>query len=204
MHGNNPVHALSRIAELLQGCEARWVVGGSTGLAMRGAVLETAPRDLDIYADEDDIPALHNSLRSYVVDSPTVSETDRYRSILSHYSVGGTVAELVGGFRIAALNSEYKTEVSNVLHAGGDRMETRGHPYTLVPLGHELIFNLLRERTDRVSLVGAMIARDPGRHMPILLKLLERNRITSEMRSKALAIVQEPQGDPSTRKDDSL
>jgi hypothetical protein len=173
-----PAEAIGELARLLDACGARWVIGGSTGLALRGASLDRAPRDIDIYADEEDASRIHARLASYKQDEPRYSETDRYKSILSHYAIGGAVVELVGNFRICSAGSRYHTEVGQMLHPAGDDCQVPGGRVRLVPLGHELIFNVLRERHDRCQLIGEWIRRQPTHHLPPLRSLLARNALT--------------------------
>lgn len=178
-----PAQTLARLAERLETCGALWVVGGSTGLAMRGADIGRPPRDLDLYADEEDIPAIHACLADFAADEPQVSVTDRYRSILSHYTIGDTSIELVGSFQVRKDKSFYRTEVRSLLHPLGDSHFIGGSAgcfARLVPLGHELIFNVLRDRPDRCRIAGGLIARDPKRHLPILRTLIERNELSAE------------------------
>ncbi|MFC5403827.1 nucleotidyltransferase domain-containing protein [Cohnella soli] len=176
---------LAKLAELLEGSGARWVVGGSTGLALRGAKLGRAPRDVDLYADANDVRAIHERLSEFALDAPAEDETDKYRSILSHYHIGGTVVELVGQFRVAARNSVYKTEVSEFLYPMGHEVRIAGKNVVLVPLAHELVFNLLRDRVDRVEMVGALITADSRLHVTQLEKLLARNHISEEVTAAA-------------------
>lgn len=173
-----PEHALALLAGLLEGCGALWVVGGSTGLAMRGADIGRPPRDLDVYADEADAKRLHELLKRYATDEPQTSVTGMYRSILSHYRIGETAVELVGAFRVTTERSDYRTEVRSALHPLGDALSAGGRPVRLAPVGHELIFNVLRGRPDRCSMAGALIGREPERHMPPLKTLLDRNRLS--------------------------
>lgn len=186
MHTGNPVTALKRLAELLDGCDARWVVGGSTGLALRGAELERAPRDLDIYADRDAVYAIHERLAAYALDGPDDNETERYRSVLSHYKLEDTIVELVGDFRIAARGSVYQTEVEHSLYPFGETVNADGMTAMLIPLGHELIFNLLRDRMDRAKVAGRLIAMDAKRQLPLLRALIERNRLGDDVAREAI------------------
>lgn len=188
MPTGNPAAALSRLARLLDGCDAQWVVGGSTGLALRGAKLDRAPRDLDLYADRGAVAELHRRLAAYATDRPADDETDRYRSVLSHYELDGTTVELVGDFRIEARDSSYATEVEEALIPRADAATVDGRHVKLIPLGHELIFNLLRDRMDRASVIGEMIAADAERHVPILRELIARNRLSDEVVRQALRI----------------
>lgn len=170
--------ALIELARRLAGCGVSWVVGGSTGLALRGAELGRQPRDLDIYADAADVAAIHATLANVAMDGPVVSETDRYRSVLSHYDIGGTIVELVGGFTVSALGSVYRTDVNGLLYPSGDFFYVAEEAVRLVPLGHELIFNLLREREDRAETVGRMIGLCPDKHVPALTKLIAANDLS--------------------------
>lgn len=195
MHTGDPVSATVRLAELLDGCGVPWVVGGSTGLALRGAKLDREPRDLDVYADREAIPALHAKLAAHAVDGPADNETDIYRSILSHYDVAGTVVELVGDFRIASSGSAYRTEVGQALYPHADEAVAEGTRAKLIPLGHELIFNLLRDRMDRARVIGDLIAADPARHMPVLRMLIERNRLSDDVARLALRMAEGGNGE---------
>lgn len=190
MQSDYPASALARLAELLESSKARWVVGGSTGLVLRGAQLDQAPRDLDIYTDSDNVLHIHKCLREFVMDEPAPSETERYRSILSHYQLSNTTVELVGGFRVTALHSVYTTEVNEVLFPNCDKVEIEGHRVPLVPLGHELIFNILRERKDRARVAGQLISKERVKHMPLLLMLLQRNQLAASVVEEALLLAQ--------------
>lgn len=188
MPTGNPLSALRRLAELLEDCDARWVVGGSTGLALRGAKLERAPRDLDVYADREAVIAIHERLADYALDGPADNETDRYRSVLSHYKLEDTIVELVGDFRIAARGSVYRTEVDHSLYPSGDSVNAEGMTVMLIPLGHELIFNLLRDRMDRAEVAGRLMAADADRQLPLLRALIERNRLADEIAEQAIRL----------------
>lgn len=190
MQSSFPALALAHLTETLQSCEARWVLGGSTGLALRGANLERAPRDIDIYADKDSVYLIHDKLRQYGLDGPEDNKTERYQSILSHYRMGDTVVELVGDFRIHALQSSYVTEVEQLLFPNRDEVEFQGFTVPLVPLGHELIFNLLRERTDRALIAGQLLSRESGKSLSLLHTLIQRNQLAAAVSNEALRLVQ--------------
>lgn len=185
MRSDMPVFAFARLAAAMESRGVRWVVGGSTGLVLRGAVLDRAPRDLDIYIDGDKVSLVHEELFSFALDSPMDNETDRYHSILSHYRIGETMVELVGNFRVAALQSSYITEVSDFLFPNSDRVSVEGYEIPLVPLGHELLFNLLRERKDRAAAAGSLISQAPEKHLPLLQALIQRNEISPEVAADA-------------------
>ncbi|RKP57069.1 hypothetical protein D7Z26_03535 [Cohnella endophytica] len=194
MSGDVPESAISRVAELLEGCDASWVVGGSTGLALRGAKLERAPRDIDIYADQKDIRLIHDRLRAFTIDGPKSDRTERYDSILSHYQIEDASIEVVGDFRVTALDSVYQTEVADFLFPNRDRAQVNGRDIPIVPLGHELIFNLLRERKDRALIAGGLIIERTERHLPLLNDLLRKNRISAAVAAEAIAIATQATG----------
>lgn len=196
-----PAEALAELAALLGSEEVVYVIGGSTGLALRGAELGRPPRDLDVYVDEEDVGDVHRLLRPYALDAPESSVTERYRSTLSHYRIAGAMVELVGGFRVSARESVYKTEVREVLHPGCDLIGLEGTGLPVVPLGHELIFNLLRERLDRAEIAGKLIAASPEKHVPKLRLLLDRNRLAPEIGEWALRLAEAAA--PGTREERS-
>ncbi len=204
MQSDIPASALAQLTATLESCDARWVVGGSTGLSLRGAILDRAPRDIDIYVDRKFVSHIHEMLSPYSIDGPEENKTERYRSILSHYRLADTIVELVGDFRVSALQSVYATEVSEVLYPNSDKVEIDGHIVPVVPLGHELIFNLLRERKDRAILAGQLISQDPGKHLSLLQALLLRNRLSPNVAAEALKMAhgdydpeRAPQGEQS-------
>jgi hypothetical protein len=162
---------ISRVA----GREAVWVVGGSAGLLLRGLSLEKSPRDLDLYADEADALHIHHALAPYAVDRQEESITERYRSILSHYEIGGMSVELVGGFEVHAHDSLYKLEVRELLMPLGLKLQGTEDQVAVVPLAHELWFNLLRDRPDRLRQIGAEMKAHPQLHLPAFEQIVERN-----------------------------
>lgn len=182
--------AAAIVAERLEGSSVNWVVGGSTGLVLRGARLDRSPRDLDIYADKEDATAIHGLLKEYAADNPEFSETDRYRSVLSHYLIIGTMVELVGDFSIRDGDSRYHTEVRRLLYPGGQSVVWNGKKIRLVPLGHELIFNVMRKRSDRCEEIARLICQDKSRHMPVLIQLLEQNEFTEETRVSVMRFLE--------------
>ncbi|WP_051236526.1 hypothetical protein [Paenibacillus pinihumi] len=163
-----------------------WVVGGSAGLLLRGIVLDASPRDLDLYADEADARSIHQALAAYAVDRQEESTTEQYRSILSHYEIGGVSVELVGGFEVRDGRSLYKLEVREVLQPLGLKLNGSGdEAYTVVPLAHELWFNLLRSREDRLRQISEAMAAAPDCHLPAFHKIVQRNQLTADLNNSA-------------------
>lgn len=161
--------ALCAIADKLAGTGAGWIVGGSAGLMLRGIPLLSPPRDLDLYADLPDAAVIHEALAAAAVDGPTRSTTPIYESVLSHYrSDGGVSIELVGGFVVSARGCRYEVGVRERLLPHADKLHVSpcSAAVALVPLAHELWFNWLRGREDRVSMIAAAMRDEPERHLP--------------------------------------
>lgn len=174
--------ALREIAQRT-GEDGGWVVGGSAGLALRGLELERPPRDLDLYADEADARAIHRLLAPYAVDTQEESRTERYRSVLSHYEIEGVSVELVGGFEVRAHASCYRLEVREVLIPLA--LSVAGSPVKIAPLAHELWFNVLRDREDRLRQIGEAMARAPKLHYPAFDEIVRRNELAPEQVKRA-------------------
>jgi hypothetical protein len=98
----------------------------------------------------------------------------------------------------------YATEVGDVLFPNSDRVQVEGYEIPLVPLAHELIFNLLRERKDRAYVAGALIHQQPDKHLPLLQTLLDRNRLSPDVAAEAFSMTQTHSNDRVTVREESL
>ncbi|GGF87869.1 hypothetical protein [Paenibacillus abyssi] len=174
------LHVLSEIAGRVSESGSPWVVGGSAGLLLRGLELDKPPRDLDLYADEEDVLAVHSALEPYSVDRQVLNESGLYRSILSHYLIDGIAVELVGGFEVQTADDLYRAEVREVLDPYGQQVSKGQIGFTIVPLAHELCFNVLRAREDRSQLIASAISQEYQRHMPAFQAIKERNRLSED------------------------
>ncbi|SFK92091.1 hypothetical protein SAMN03159341_102158 [Paenibacillus sp. 1_12] len=190
---------LRAVLASLQNVKAPWLVGGSCGLLLQGVALTAAPRDLDLYVDAEGAPELHQALSLYAVDSQVENRTSIYRSVLSHYRIEETQVELVGGFEVTCKDSLYKVEVdflrrhySPVFHLSGkgsseDSLET----LHLMPLEHELMFNVLRNRPDRYEAIAAVLKSRQSAWSEAMEALVERNAcsdfLIQELKSLLLA-----------------
>lgn len=176
--------ALAAIVQALKGTNAAWVVGGSTGLMLRGLPLPDAPNDIDLYTDDEDYDLIYDRLKSYSVDTKQLSECGSYRSILSHFVIKGVSVELVGGFVVRAKGCRYMTEVRSLLNPSSEQVviqyEGQETSIPVVPLAHELWFNVLRNREDRIQLIVEHYIKDYSRHEAVRLQLEKRNVLTVE------------------------
>ncbi|MWC28454.1 hypothetical protein [Paenibacillus sp. MMS18-CY102] len=175
--------AMGAIAELMNDSGARWIVGGSTGLALRGIGIGRPPRDLDLYSDLDSALLLHKRLERYSVDQQHWSETDRYQSLLSHYVIETVPVEVVGGFVVQAHGCRYALEVNDWLLGHSLEVQCNGKRLHVVPLSHELLFNVLRDRTDRADIIvqAAIETRAASELADQLVELSYRNVLQEEL-----------------------
>lgn len=164
-----------------------WVLGGSASLLLQGLSLNAPPRDIDLYCDAGDVAAIHQALISYTIDAPSYSETDIYRSTLSHYRIGPVQVELVGGFSVRARGCYYSVDVKNMLLPYGktveleEQLEGRNTYVQVVPLAHELWFNTLRQREDRAQVIAAEMRKQPYMHWPALAAIEDNNDLASDV-----------------------
>ncbi len=187
-------NALAVIAARSATTDAVWLVGGSAGLQLRGIALPAQPRDLDLYADPEDAALLHEKLSSYAIDQPTCSTTAIYESRLSHYRIEDAAVELVGGFVVQAHGCRYATQARTLLLTYADCKTVADAEIRLVPLAHELLFNWLRGREDRVAIVAEAMAADSARHYPALEKLIASNAFTQDAVNRIEAALRAAEG----------
>ncbi|UVI32380.1 hypothetical protein [Paenibacillus spongiae] len=173
--------ALAVIADAASRTDAVWLVGGSAGLMLRGLKLDVPPRDLDLYADSRDAALLHEALRAYAIDEPKVSISTLYRSELSHYLIHGVQVELVGGFVVTAAAGKYVVEVREELQELQLTLACMERRIGIVPLAHELWFNVLRQRNDRIKLIADAVRAEPEAHMSAFRQIEARNAFTTDM-----------------------
>lgn len=171
------VTALQQIGHAVKNIELRWLVGGSCGLMLHNVPLLNNPRDLDLYADESQAACLHKSLEAYILDPPLYSETDIYRSTLSHYQVNGIIVELVGAFQIHSKQSVYKVSISEGLFPYALQVKVGDAAVSVMPLAHELVFNLLRDRPDRYERIARTMRKNLDHHLPAMKYIINNNKI---------------------------
>lgn len=166
---------VSRLSQKLNRTTAKWLLGGSCSLLLQHVEIGREPRDIDIYIDEQDAPPVYEALRHMAIDKPAFSETAIYRSELSHYSIENMQAEVVSGFEVHAAGSLYKIESQFVYDHIAQTVVIGGAEVRMMPLAHELLFNILRNRPDRYGPIAEQINQHPGDHIPALRSLMSRN-----------------------------
>ncbi|GLX68992.1 hypothetical protein [Paenibacillus glycanilyticus] len=189
MNNNNSTSidkALAAIVRALDGVEAAWVLGGSSGLLLRGLPLPEEPNDIDLYTDDADYDLLYERLTPYATDVKQLSECGNYRSVLSHFLVEGIPVELVGGFVVRANGCRYQTEVRSVLKPYSEcfTLIDEGVSVPVVPLAHELWFNMLRGREDRLALIMNHYIKNVSLHEEARNTLEARNLLTVQAKKR--------------------
>lgn len=169
--------ALAVMAERLEASGAIWLVGGSCGALLQGVPLQAAPRDLDVYADTDEALAIHAALADFSIDEQSYSETGMYGSLLSHYAIEGVAVELVGSLTVKMTDADYEVRIRSLLAAHGDSGLVGDACIRFMPLVHELLFNVLRNRRDRYEPIARTIMESKERHLPLLRDMMRDNRI---------------------------
>lgn len=176
-------NVLAEVVPRLDSPGRRWLLGGSCSLLFQGVKLDKPPRDIDLYTDEAGVPVLHASLADWATDEPRADREGIYASMLSHYMLHGLSIELVGGFEVTTEGSSYRIEIDDVLYEAAPLHAVRDVPVRLMPLAHELLFNVLRSRPDRYEAIAVSVMGDAEAHLPLLRQLVDRNRLSDKHRS---------------------
>lgn len=186
------IPSLEQLVRLLQPLEEQspWLLGGSCGLLLHGVKLDKAPRDIDLYTDEIRIEHIHGQLASKlpVLDYPVLDETRTYRSTLSHYQLDAYTVELVGGFEVRARESYYRVHVEPVLYPAASVYALEAGNVHLMPLAHELIFNLLRDRPDRYEPISERIRENSQDHALLIEQMIQHNGFHPQFRQRILRL----------------
>jgi hypothetical protein len=172
---------LATIAEFLQMTGAKWLIGGSCGLQIGQIELQASPRDLDIYVDAKDVDIVFQALREFATDGPEFSQTVMYSSILSHFCMEGIQVEVVGDFEVHTKGSLYKVHAAYLQEHHASQMKLGGNTLFIMPLAHELLFNILRDRPDRYESIACVMLQNPEIHFQALKDLLKRNQWGDEV-----------------------
>lgn len=153
-----------------------WLLGGSCGLFFQGVNLNKDPRDIDVYTDIDAVSALHHELAQWAEDAPHIDEEGIYKSVLSHYEIDGYTTELVGGFRVTSQESVYQVKIKDLLYAYAPEVSLDDISFRLMPLSHELVFNILRNRSERYEAIAEVIRQQPESHEELLRKIVSQTQ----------------------------
>lgn len=180
--------ALRQLANDLSAVQGPWLIGGSCGLLMQGVPLAEAPRDVDVYADADGVKDIHAILSRYSTDEQIEDRSPIYYSILSHYAIGEVNIELVGAFKVTACDSVYQVDAARYYdrYAASYSLNGEGSKacVKLMPLEHELLFNVLRNRQDRYEAIAKVMVDRYGGATKALEDMLAGNDISEQVKTK--------------------
>lgn len=190
---HNLAVALSSLAENWSTVPVPWMLGGSCSLLVQEVELERLPRDIDIYADIHAAKQLHAHPLGMSIDRQQVDRSGSYVSLLSHYELEGFPVELVGGFEVLCGGALYRLEIERLLWSAGVQLELGSASLRLMPLSHELLFNILRNRPDRYKAIAEIMKRDPRRHLIVLKQLLVSNIWSEEQLDKLAELLPWPE-----------
>lgn len=186
------IPSLTQLASLCKDSESKWLLGGSCSLWLQDVSISAIPNDIDVYVDIQDVEDIHSRLVEYALDKPHMDESGLYRSCLSHYRLGDLTMELVGSFEVRTEGAIYRTEISDVLFPKAQKWRKGNIEISLIPLAHEFVFNMLRNRPDRYLSIATIIRNHPDKHLPLLSQLLANNKWSAEYVSKMAEILDQP------------
>ncbi|NDI34342.1 nucleotidyltransferase domain-containing protein [Chengkuizengella sediminis] len=172
---NSLCDCISYVHNKLKGSNIDWYVGGSCGLLLQNISLKAEPKDLDIQIETKFSPTIHSLLQSYALDKPHYSESEIFKSLLSHYEIGGIEVELVADFSVHSLMSEYIVDMS-FLKKYSNTVNLNGLQIKVMPLAHEFVFNVLRNRPDRFLAAAEKMISNRTLYFPALYEILKRNQ----------------------------
>lgn len=90
--------ALSTISERLSLTKVRWVIIGSTSLALQGVSVQ--PNDIDILTDKSGALKINRKLKDYQFRPVRFSRTTSFESYFGSFVIGGVTVEVMGDLRI--------------------------------------------------------------------------------------------------------
>mgnify|MGYP001335397972 CR=1 FL=1 len=188
------MEALRRLRVRLGGLQHRAPLGGSCGLMLQGVAVDRTPRDIDLYADVHRARQIDERLRSFATDRPRWDESELYRSVLSHYRIGDAAVELVGGFRVQSGGSVYQVRIEGGLEAFCPRVRVADMEWTVMPLAHELTFNLLRNRPDRTGPIASVMRGNWEAHREAVCWILANNSLSARHAAELRGLLPELSG----------
>lgn len=181
-HAASIQRALEVVYQTIQPLKLPWMVGGSVGLQLRGLPIEKQPRDVDVYIDETHMQMIHLALQDYALHQPVFSKTAIYQSTLGHYQIETIQVEIVGSFCVHARDCRYEVKVDEYANRFLTFTSLPSHiEIPLMPLAHEYVFNLLRQRPDRYAPIAEMIQSNWLDHQPTMNYILQHNEWSPEI-----------------------
>ncbi len=92
------VETLKMIYEKLKGQEVKWVLTGSTNLALQGLKIE--PKDIDVLTDKDDALKINKLLKEYETEPVKLRKSNTFQSYFGKFKIKGLNVEVMGNLRV--------------------------------------------------------------------------------------------------------
>lgn len=185
---SNVYAPLKHVSERLGDHHFPWLVGGSTGCLLQGVHLRQMPRDLDIYTDRSYLAHLCERFNEREVQPARYSESERYASYMFNVSIFSVQVEFVANLSVRTAYGQYDVDVGGLLYDYAQRVDFGGKAVFLMPLEHEFVFNLLRERPDRYLPIRDKLRKD-GIRKQLWLELCNRSTLSEKFWEKARSYV---------------
>lgn len=179
---------LVHMAEELNRTDIPWLVGGSTACLLQNVPLTRKPNDLDIYTDRRFIDSLKQALAGWNIVAVHNMETERYSSYLSRCRVDTLDVEFSADLTVRTEHGQYDVEVGDLLAKHKIMTIMNDVSLPLIPLEHEMVFNLLRERSDRFRPISDTLKKR-GVNGTLWHALQQRNELSDSFWKRAGTLV---------------
>lgn len=106
--------ALRTIDDRLRGCPHPWAITGSLGMALQGMDLEI--HDIDLQTDQPGAYEIEQRLAGYAAEPVRYLASERMRSHLGAFVIGGVKVEVMGGIQKLREDGTWEAPVQVELH----------------------------------------------------------------------------------------
>ncbi|MHA2380725.1 MAG: nucleotidyltransferase domain-containing protein [Candidatus Thorarchaeota archaeon] len=158
----NPIvlKALRRISECLVGREIRWVVAGSTSLALQG--VEVEPHDIDILTNRDGAFQIGELLSEFEVEPVSFGQSELFKSYLGRFEMSGVRVEVMGELR-ACVGDEWISYEERLSSPQFVEFESVRVPVSSLKQQLESYELLGREKdSQRIARIRELLGRNPN------------------------------------------
>lgn len=91
------IEALKIINQKLKNRKIRWVLVGSTSLALQG--IKVKPEDIDILTDKEGVFKINELLKKYEIKPTKFGKSDVFQSYLGEFRINKVKVEIMGNLR---------------------------------------------------------------------------------------------------------
>lgn len=176
---------LLRIAQMLNGTQALWAVGGSMMLSLNGIVDD--PRDIDILVATDAIELVESALARLGSKKERDISPIYVSEHFLEYTIGGIDIDVISGFRLNTAQGLYRYAFD-----ARSVCEMRIIEEQPIPLGAleewYVLYQLMPGREGRVLQIEEALIRRGIRH-PLLLERMLEGTVPSTVRERTAALL---------------